>query len=303
MDDQSVPAFERYRQLIPGFHEFLDALRKPLPVVIRANTLKIETEPFRILMAARGYDLEPVGGVGEAFTLRGIETPGFTLEYFLGLYHIQGVTSMLPPKILEPRPGESILDLCAAPGGKTTHLAQLIKNRSLLVANEPNSHRVNILRSHLDRLGAASVLVSRYDGSAFPTRRKFQRVLLDPPCSAEGTYRLTSRYALNEAPQKFERLSGLQRALLGRALDVLEPGGILVYCTCTYAPEENESVVNSAVLSGRAEVLPIHIPLPHSPGLQSWEGKAFHPDLTRTVRIYPHQVNARGFFIARLRRR
>ncbi len=303
MSDRNVPAFERYRDIIPSYPEFLDALRRPFPVVVRANTLRIAPEPFYTLMTRRGYDLERIAGVDEAFILRGIPRPGFTLEYFLGLYHVQGLTSMLPPKVVDPRPGEVIVDLCAAPGGKTTHLAQLSRNRALLVANEPNPHRANILRSHIDRLGATSVFVTRYDTSAFPKRMNFRRGILDPPCSAEGTYRFSSRIPPAGDARVFERLGALQGALLNRALDLLEPQGSLVYCTCTYAPEENEAVVNDAVARGAAEIVPVQISLPHSPGLTSWNGGTFHPDLKNTVRIYPHQVDSRGFFIARLRRR
>jgi 16S rRNA C967 or C1407 C5-methylase (RsmB/RsmF family) len=150
---------------------------------------------------------------------------------------------MLPPLILDPQPGERLLDMCAAPGGKATYLAQLTQNRALIVANDVTHHRIGILRSHSDRLGITSIVVTRYQGQSFPMRMQFDRILLDPPCSAEGTYRTGKRPPLTEDPQVSYRLQRLQQMLLNRALELLRPGGTLVYSTCTYAPEENEEVL------------------------------------------------------------
>ncbi|OGP66204.1 MAG: hypothetical protein A2170_00210 [Deltaproteobacteria bacterium RBG_13_53_10] len=295
-------AFERYREIIPGYEGFLEALKKPLPAYIRVNTLKIGVEQARKFMAGRGYEIGPVEGMEEAFRLRRPERPGSTLEFFLGHYHIQGLTSMFPAKILAPQAGEIILDLCAAPGGKATYLAQLMKNRGLVVANDTKIDRIRMLRSHIDRLGTTSLLVTRYDGQIFPTRVLFDRILLDPPCSGEGTYRF-GRYApLSADPEIIRRLGGLQRKLLHRAMDLLRPGGTLVYSTCTYAPEENEEVIDEIVKDGEAELLPIHIPFPHSSGLTFWGKKTFHSDVIKAVRLYPNQVDSWGFFIAKLRK-
>jgi NOL1/NOP2/sun family putative RNA methylase len=303
VNHQRPRGFERYREIIPDYEDFLEALRQPPAVFIRANTLKIDVESFPPFMRERGYDVEPVRGLKEAFCLKGKGNPGATLEYFLGYYHIQGLTSMLPARILNPQPDETILDLCAAPGGKATHLAQRMRNRGLVVANDNQGSRVNILRSHIDRLGASSLIVCRYNGQDFPRRVLFHRALLDPPCSAEGTYRLGPRPFLRIGLTAMERLNKLQRALLHRALDVLKPEGTLVYSTCTYAPEENEAVVSDALMQGRAELLPISIPFPHAPGLNSWAGERFHPELIKAARFYPHHVNSWGFFIAHLRKR
>jgi tRNA (cytosine49-C5)-methyltransferase len=302
MVPSKIHFFHRYRDIVPHFDGFLDALTQPPPVYLRINTLKISPKDFAALMEDRGYDGMPVGGLEEAFCLNRGDSPGSGIEYSLGYYHVQGLTSMLPAKILDPRAGETILDLCAAPGGKATHVAQLVQNHGLVVANDPRIERATILRSHIDRLGTTSVLVTRYHGQAFPGRIRFQRIMVDPPCSAEGTYRAGGRPPLTEEPGAVGRLAGLQRKILCRALDILEPGGTLVYSTCTYAPEENEAVIDEVASTGKAEILPIRISFPHSSGLTSWGGKTFHPDLIKTVRFYPHQVNSWGFFIAHLRK-
>jgi len=303
MNEEMAPAFDRYRDIIPDYEGFLIALDQPLPVAIRANTLKIAPGPFRDFMTNQRYKLDPVRGIEEAFLLQGVEAPGATLEYFLGYYQIQGLTSMLPAKILDPRPGEIILDLCAAPGGKTTQLAQLMGDRGLVVANDFKPERTHVLRSHIDRLGILSVLVCCYHGQAFPLRRKFDRVLLDPPCSAEGTYRAGRASGQIENPKVARHLVRVQKELLRQALAVLRGGGTLVYSTCTYAPEENEAVVNEALKDGGAELLPISLPFPHSRGVPAWKGEPYHSDMVKAVRLYPHQINSWGFFIAHLRKR
>jgi NOL1/NOP2/sun family putative RNA methylase len=298
-----VQPFERYREMIPDFKDFLDALRQPPPIFVRVNTLKIGPETFKTLMSNRGYRMEPVDHLEGAFRLREVEKPGSTLEYLLGYFHVQGLTSMLPARILAPEPEEIILDLCSAPGGKVTQMAQLMGGRGLLVANDRRIDRIRILRSNIDRLGATCLLVTRYSGQNFPTRIKFDRILLDPPCSAEGTRRLVSGNLPGEDPGATDRLAVLQKALLRRAMEILKPGGTLVYSTCTYSPEENEAVISDILREGRAELLPISIPFPHSPGLNSWKGRVFHPRIADAVRLYPHQINSWGFFIAHLRKR
>ncbi|MFQ5961704.1 MAG: NOL1/NOP2/sun family putative RNA methylase [Candidatus Methylomirabilales bacterium] len=297
-----VPAFERYRDIIPNFSAFLNSVNLSVPTHIRVNTLRVERERFRAAMADRGYHLTPVAGITEAFQWERPGTPGSTLEYFRGWYQVQGLTSMLPPLILNPQVGERVLDLCAAPGGKATYLAQRTQNQALIVANDVSHRRVGILRSHSDRLGITSIVVTRYHGQSFPMRIVFDRILLDPPCSGEGTYRVGARSPLTEDPEVSRRLQRLQQLLLRHALNLLRPGGVLVYSTCTYAPEENEAVVHPVVEEGRAELVPLDIPFPHAPGIEAWNGQQFHRSLKHAARFYPHFVNSWGFFIACLRK-
>ncbi len=297
-----VPAFERYRDIIPDFSAFLASVNISVPTHVRVNTLRVDRQRFCSAIAERGYHLTPVAGLTEAFQWERPGTPGSTLEYFRGWYHVQGLTSMLPPLILNPQGGERVLDLCAAPGGKATYLAQRTHNQAVIVANDVSHRRVGILRSHSDRLGITCMVVTRYHGQNFPMRIAFDRILLDPPCSGEGTYRVGARPPLTEDPEVSRRLQRLQQLLLGHALKLLRPGGMLVYSTCTYAPEENEAVVHPMVEEGRAELVPIDIPFPYAPGIETWNGQQFHPSLKYAARFYPHLVNSWGFFIACLRK-
>jgi NOL1/NOP2/sun family putative RNA methylase len=297
-----APAFERYRPVIPDFGAFLEALRSPVPTHLRVNTLRVGHGPFREAMAASDRPVTPVADTPEAYRWDSAENPGSTLAYFRGWYQVQGLTSMIPALVLGAQGGERVLDLCAAPGGKTTYLAQLTGNRAMIVANDVSYRRIGILRSHADRLGITSVVVTRYQGQHFPLRVRFDRILVDPPCSAEGTFRFGGRPPLTEDPEVSRRLQRLQRMLVGRALHLLKPGGLLVYSTCTYAPEENEAVLHPLLEAEEAELVATRVPLPCAPGLGAWDGHQFHPALKQAVRFYPHLVNSWGFFIACLRK-
>ena len=171
-----------------------------------------------------------------------VESPGKLLENLLGYIHIQEELSMVPPLVLDPQPGEMILDLCASPGSKTTQISAMMENRGLVIANEPSLARISALRSNCERLGAMNVAITRYDGRRFPSG-SFHRVLVDAPCSAEGRERRGPGVIERSCRQRSLDLQVLQIGLLRNALRLTRPGGVVVYSTCTYAPEENEMVV------------------------------------------------------------
>ena len=193
--------------------------------------------------------------------------------------------------------------MCAAPGCKTTHMAQLMNNRGLIVANDNKEKRLRVLAHNIRRLGILNVVTTLYAGQDFPRRWRFDRVLADMPCSGEGTVRLSS--SSNRSPKK--RVEGflprIQRSILVRAFDLLADQGILLYSTCTYNPEENEEVVQYLLENRPAELLPIELSAPHSPGLVQWKDRAYDQQMQRCWRVYPHQVNSVGFFLAKVGRR
>jgi len=293
----------RYRDIIPDFERFLDALRRPPPVYVRTNPRRTSAPALRARLAARGARLEPAPIPG-AFLAAGLERPGVTVEFVLGHYYVQGLTSMLPALALSPEPGQKILDLCAAPGSKTTQIADMIEDRGLLVANDVKIPRLRALQSNLERLGVTCSAVTSYRGESFPGRIPFDRVLVDAPCSGEGTWReVPPRRSRDWDPAQCERLRPAQLRLLARAADLVAPGGLLVYSTCTYAPEENEAVVDE-LLGTRPDLSlePVSLPVPHAPGLTGWQGRTFRRELAFAARVYPHLVDSWGFFVARLRR-
>lgn len=300
--------FERYRPIVDDWDAFLAALRRPLPTVIWANTLRISPERLVALMAADGVRLEPLSWHPAAFRLPAGISPGRRWEFLAGLYHVQEEVSLLPVVLLDPQPGERVLDLCAAPGNKTAQIAVAMQNRGTVVANDPNFLRMRAVRQVIERLGLVNVSTIVADGATLPRRvGLFDRVLVDAPCSSEGTTRRRPR-AVGEPPDRWWLAKqATQRALLRRAIQLCRPGGRVVYATCTYAPEENEAVVN-AVLSeladGQVRLLPARVEgFRGAKGLSEWQDQRFHPDLRRTLRVWPHHNDTSGFFVAVLERR
>lgn len=309
--------FDRYAALIPDFEGFQDQLRKPRDLTIRVNSLRIAPAQFERHMKRWGHDLRPLKWCPAAFTAPDLAKTRASLEYFLGLYYIQGATSMVPPIALAPEPGDRVLDLCAAPGSKTTQVCEALGNEGLVVANDIFIDRLKILKGHLERLGCTCAVMTRKAGDAFPGGLTFRRVLVDAPCSGEGTMRGAVESARGpaaldgdaEAVMKtregdLSKLYRLQRALLRRAANLCEPGGVIVYSTCTYSPLENEAVVDE-VLRAREDLELEEVPCdaPSEPGVTEWDGQKFKPWLRKCRRYYPHRVNSWGFFVARLRRK
>ena len=218
---------------------------------------------------------------------------------------MQEEVSLVPVVLLDPRPGERLLDLCAAPGNKTLQAAVRMANSGSVLANDLNEQRIGVIRRNIDRLGVSCVAISATDAGNLPRDcGLFDRVLADVPCSCEGTSRRN--------PEVLTRVSaaghkaGAQLAILRKALAKCRVGGRVVYSTCTYAPEENEAVVDRVLREaepGTVRMLPARLPgLQVEPGLEAWEGETFSPELRQAARIYPHLNDSGGFFVAVLER-
>ena len=235
--------------------------------------------------------------------MTGIDKPGRTLEFYLGLLHTQEEVSLVPPALLGARPGDRVLDLCAAPGGKTARIAVDMDNSGTLVANDIRPHRLRALRSNCERLGVLNVVVTPVDGTRYPLEAgEFDRILLDAPCSCEGNLRDSPGAMPGAHPPFLEGRSGLQSTLLGRAWKLLRSGGTLVYATCTFAPEENEMVLDY-VLGDDAEIVPASVPgLRHDAGVVAWEGRRLRPDCRNVMRFWPHLNDTGGFAVAVVRK-
>ncbi|MBC7317777.1 RsmB/NOP family class I SAM-dependent RNA methyltransferase [Candidatus Bipolaricaulota bacterium] len=293
---------ERYREIIPDWERFWETIHRPLPTVIRTNTLRIEPATLRRRLEAKGFDLQPLPWDETCFVVEGEIPIGNTLEHWLGYYYVQEATQLLPVKALAPKPGENILDLCAAPGGKTTQIAQYMADQGLLVANDSSPKRIQALLANIYRLGVKCAVVTECPGENFPGEGVFDRVLVDAPCSSEGVARKFPHLRKGAPLGTINRLSGIQKKLLTRALGLVKPGGIVVYSTCTLAPEENEGVVKHVIERGLAELVPWEPPVPHERGLVCFGEEDYGAELRKTVRIYPHHFDSEGGFIAVLRR-
>jgi NOL1/NOP2/sun family putative RNA methylase len=306
--------FDLYAEIIPDYDDFKEALKREHPSHLRVNLLKTTPDSLIPRLRKWGGRLTPLPIKG-AYSFTGLERPGATLEYFLGHYHLQGLSSMLPPLLLDLAPGQKIIDLCASPGSKTTQIAALTGNRALIVANELKRRRLGILKYHIERLGVLSTLITNYQAQNFPMRLpdgrplRFDRVLLDAPCTGEGRHREVMRDQEMELMQPWSpgsslRMSGYQKQMILRGFDLLSEGGILVYSTCTYSPIENEAVIQH-LLDNRetASIEEAGIEgIKTAPGITCWEGREFSADMKKTIRIYPHYLDSWGFFIAKIRK-
>lgn len=293
--------FDHYREIIPDFSSFQESLRQPYPVHLRVNRLKIEPQRLVEKLKGKGVYLKRVSNKDDTlFLAPDLERPGKLLEYFLGYVHSQALTSCLACIALGPGPGSYLLDMCASPGGKTSHLAQFMKNSGLIIANEPYLNRHFVLNHTLSRLGVLNTIVTAYRAEHFPLKHRFDFILADVPCSGEGTFRMTHRHARYRDRKSKARLPEQQKRILLRAFDLLKETGELVYSTCTYNPDENESVVDFLLNNRDAELLSIDVNMKHEPGLHEWGKVAYDKAMLRAVRFYPHQLNSVGFFMARI---
>lgn len=289
-------ALSRYRPLRPDWAEFLDVCQRPLGVTGWSHPFRPGFERLRQAdnLTTEGIDWRPNG-----LRMPDGLAPSASLAYRAGLLHVQEEASLLPVQMLCPKPGERILDLCAAPGNKTAEIALALKGRGTVVANDVSSGRLNVLRTTRDRLGLPNIATTQVNGTS-PTwpSNHFDAVLVDAPCSCEGTLRRHPRAVTRSSPDDRKRLAATQLALLSNALRMVRPGGRVVYSTCTFAPEENECIVTEA-LSAHPHVSVAECDLPGlatAPGLTAWDGVPLHPDLTRAIRLWPGLTDTGGFF-------
>ena len=288
---------QRYREIVPDFDQFLKIQSLPLHPTARINTLKMDKPCLLERLDQEGVSYQTFSWYPLGLKLN-LESPGKLLENLMGYIHIQEELSMVPPLVLDPRPGEQVLDLCASPGSKTCQISQMMENRGLVIANEPSLARIAPLRSNCERLGAMNVAITRYDGRNFP-KIPFDRILVDAPCSSEGRERKGPGVLARSSCKRSQDLQALQIDLLENALRLAKPGGVVVYSTCTYAPEENELVVESVLDKARLEK--VSIPgLKECPGITDWNGERLNDDLRLSSRYYPHLNDTGGFFVAKL---
>jgi NOL1/NOP2/sun family putative RNA methylase len=291
---------DRYRDIVPDYEAFRAIQCQPLYSSARINTLKIKRDLLLEKLEADDVPFQIFGWYPLGLKLD-VDSPGKLLENLLGYIHIQEEVSMVPPLALDPKPGETVLDLCASPGSKTTQISQMMENRGLVIANEPSLARVAPLRSNCERLGCLNVAITRYDGRNFP-RGPFDRVLVDAPCSSEGRERRGPGVWARSSCKRSMDLQVLQIGLLKNALRLTKQGGVVVYSTCTYAPEENELVVQ-AVLEETDEARLERICLPglkECPGITEWNGRELKDELSHAARYYPHINDTGGFFVAKI---
>jgi NOL1/NOP2/sun family putative RNA methylase len=294
---------ERYRPIVDDFEAFRAACERPLPSAIRVNTIKATVEQVRRALDEADIGYEPVGWHDRVFVLPE-SSPGANWPYFHGWIHGQEEVSAVPAEVLAPQPGERVWDACAAPGSKATQLAALLEDRGEVVATDNNLGRISALRTNTERLGATSIAVTHEDARNHSLKpfggAEYDRALVDVPCSCEGTIRKNPD-AFDEWSMSHVRgISGVQKDILERAVQATKAGGTVVYSTCTFAPEENEAVLDHVLESEDCELVDFDLALDHREGITEWQGDEYDPSVTLAKRIYPHFNDTGGFFCAKL---
>ncbi|GAW29035.1 MULTISPECIES: RsmB/NOP family class I SAM-dependent RNA methyltransferase [unclassified Carboxydocella] len=281
--------------------EFLAALAGESQHGLRQNPLKIQQAEWEKIAP---FPLERVPWCREGYYLQEEERPGKHPYYHAGLYYIQEPSAMAPVEALEVQPGEKVLDLCAAPGGKTTQIGAKLQGKGILVANDNNPQRIRPMVKYVETFGLTNCLIfnERPERLARHFPGYFDKILVDAPCSGEGMFRREPESM--GAYQKFgpERCRQMQREILRAAARMLKPGGVMVYSTCTFNPYENEGTIQE-FLQEHSEFQLEPVPQAHlySPGRPDWVVGG-RPELALACRIWPHKNRGEGHFLARLRK-
>lgn len=300
---------KRVREMLPAdqVDAFWERCTEPLPKTLRVRGGVTLPDSWKLL---------PVAGLPEAFFVdREDRTTalGRTIDHFSGNVYIATLSSLLAAKVLAPQPGEKVLDVCAAPGSKTTFLADQMEHSGVLIANELSASRSKKLAANIDRLGCHSVVLTQIDGGYMDTffDQEFDKILLDAPCSSEGAGRKKSDFFEKMwSEQKIFEAAQLQRKLLISSFSMLIPGGEMLYSTCTTAPEENEAVVQHLLdkFGDAVEILPIDLnDVPSTSGLSSFFEQKFDPAISKNSRrLWPHlhseTWDSECFFLCRIRK-
>ena len=311
MKPEMKPLFEeRMHKLMPDledFQKFSKIIHEKPKNFIRCNTLKMQPDELFKRLKERWNVKQPFPKHEEIMLIDQELGPGElgnALEHLLGYYYIQEVSSMLSIIALDPRPGELVLDVAASPGSKTTQIAAKMDNKGTLIANDVKLDRIMILASNLEKNGVTNCIVTKNDGVGLCMRLaksqfKFDKILLDAPCSGEGTLRSSPKTFLMWNPKMIKNFAGLQKKLFANAVKCLKVGGSIVYSTCTHAPEEDEGVVQFALDNFPLKLESLSLPIKCRPGLSSWKEESFSKEIQKCCRIYPQDNDSEGFFVAK----
>lgn len=281
----------------------IEANEVPRPLTIRVNTLKAVRKDLAQTMITKGVSLKPIKWSKVGLVIYESKIPiGATPEYLAGQYMLQSAASFLPVLSLDPQPNEEVLDMCAAPGGKTTYIAALMKNTGCVHANDKNAERIHALDANIHRMGVRNCVISNLDGVAIPTLPlKFDRVLVDAPCMGLGVIAKDRSIKSSKDEKDMQVCIDIQIKLLLAAIDAVDisKAAIIVYSTCSISVEENEAIVDKALKKRFVKVLDSGLEFGKE-GFTRYRGKEFHPSLRLSRRYYPHAHNIDGFYVCKL---
>ena len=289
---------DRMEQMLGGeYPAFLQSYEKERYQALRVNPLKADRDVFE---AAAPFTLRPVAWEPNGFYYGKEAAPGKHPYHAAGVYYIQEPSAMAPAAYLDAQPGEKILDLCAAPGGKSTQIAAAMRGEGLLISNEIHPARAKILSENIERMGIRNAMVTNESPQSLAKvfEAYFDRIMVDAPCSGEGMFRKNADACDEWSPENVVLCAERQAELFACAASRLRPGGRMAYSTCTFAPEENEGTISQFLAKHPefeiADVM--HYPQMSS-GLAAWTSDP-QPGLERTIRLFPHRVDGEGHYLA-----
>ena len=307
---------DHYRELLgDDYDKFMNYSLSYIRKCIRVNTLKANVEDIKKRLSDR-WQLEPIPWCPEGFWITYKEGKRFDIgnliEHHLGYVYVQEAASMIPPVVLDPQPDETVLDMCAAPGSKTTQIAMYMKNSGMLVANDVSGSRLKALGMNMQRCGVRNSVISLMQEHRFKRlceshpEFRFDRILVDAPCSGTGTIRKSLKTILMWNPLGITKLSKIQKTLIEIAFNMLRPDGVMVYSTCTIEPEENEAVVSYLLDKyPNAELEYIDdkkLGIKRTPAITQFQDLKINPKVEKCLRIHPYDNDTEGFFVSRIRK-
>jgi len=278
---------------------------------IRCNTLKISPEKLKKRLEKRGWKIkQPYKEYPEIMIIESDLGPGElgkAEEHLLGYFYVQEISSMLPLLALKPTEEDIFLDLCASPGSKTTQAGAMMNNKGSIIANDSKLPRLIILASNLEKCGVSNTVITQNDGIDLCRRYGqenifFDKILVDAPCSGEGTLRSSPETFVMWNEKMTGKFSRIQKHLAENAIGCLKIGGELLYSTCTHAPEENESIIQHLLDNFDISIEEISLPLKARQGITEWQGRKFSEEIKKCVRIYPQDNDTEGFFLCKIKK-
>ena len=294
MADWKEAFLKRYSELT-DIDKFTESSLKPLRKTIRVNTLKTSIQEIK-----SRFDLKPIPWCKEGFFINKLSV-GNTKEHYLGYIYLQGAASMIPPLVLNPKPNDIILDTCASPGSKTTQMAAMMENQGLIIANDSKIDRLKPLTLNLQRCGITNTIITRMEGHWFKNR--FDKILLDAPCSGIGTIRKSYKTIKMWNPQTIKKMSSLQKRLITNSFEILNEGGTLVYSTCTLEPHEDEAVVDYLLKRyDNAKLEKFSLDLKRGSIAEEFEGDVYSSEVKKCLKLWPQDNDTEGFFIPKIRK-
>jgi NOL1/NOP2/sun family putative RNA methylase len=279
--------------------DFLECCKQPLRKSIRINTIKTSVPKMKSML--KSWHAERVPWCKSGFYVDAYAI-GNAAEHFLGYIYVQEAASMIPPFALGVLPSDTVLDLCAAPGSKTTQMAAMMDNAGVIIANDVIMSRISALRFNLQRCGVFNTVITRMDAKRLRVKDYFDKVLLDAPCSGIGAIRKNWDIAKMWSKAIIRKLASDQKHMILSAFDALKPGGILVYSTCTLSPEENEGVIDFLLENRHAKVIGFKLDIKRDELVLEWDGRQFDNSIKDCLRIYPQTNDTEGFFVAKVKR-